>query len=60
LLFEYLCRAISKLLDDLTHLRASFIFREPVNWKELQVPDYPEIVKRPMDLGFFSVFIYFI
>ncbi len=26
-------------------------FLEPVDWKNLNLPDYPTIVKRPMDLG---------
>ncbi len=26
-------------------------FREPVDWKNLGLVDYPEIVKHPMDLG---------
>ena len=27
------------------------VFREPVDWKGLELLDYPEIVQRPMDLG---------
>eukprot|EP00466_Bigelowiella_natans_P014331 jgi/Bigna1/46205/estExt_Genewise1.C_30053 len=26
-------------------------FRVPVDWKRLQIPDYPNIIKKPMDLG---------
>jgi len=26
-------------------------FREPVDWKNLDLYDYPKIVKKPMDLG---------
>ncbi len=26
-------------------------FLDPVDWKALNLPDYPEIVKHPMDLG---------
>mmetsp|Transcript_1285 Transcript_1285/g.1346 ORF Transcript_1285/g.1346 Transcript_1285/m.1346 type:complete len:214 (-) Transcript_1285:68-709(-) len=29
----------------------SFAFREPVDWKGLGLLDYPEVVKKPMDLG---------
>lgn len=29
----------------------SFAFREPVDWKGLNLLDYPEVVKNPMDLG---------
>ncbi|KAK8826641.1 hypothetical protein WA538_006100 [Blastocystis sp. DL] len=28
-----------------------FAFRSPVNWKEMNLPDYPIIIKQPMDLG---------
>ena len=26
-------------------------FTEAVNWEELELVDYPEVIKRPMDLG---------
>lgn len=26
-------------------------FNEPVNWKLLKLPEYPKIIKKPMDLG---------
>eukprot|EP01036_Dinobryon_divergens_P032679 gene32679-42321_t len=26
-------------------------FREPVDWKKLDLVDYPEIIRKPMDLG---------
>lgn len=26
-------------------------FNEPVNWKLLKLPDYPKVIKSPMDLG---------
>ena len=29
----------------------STVFREPVDWKGLGLVDYPEIIKKPMDLG---------
>lgn len=29
----------------------SHVFREPVDWKGLELLDYPDIVKKPMDLG---------
>ena len=28
----------------------SYEFRDPVPWKELGLNDYPEIIKKPMDL----------
>jgi len=27
------------------------LFREPVDWKTLNIPDYLEVIKHPMDLG---------
>lgn len=27
------------------------VFREPVDWKGLGLTDYPDIIKKPMDLG---------
>lgn len=29
----------------------SEIFREPVDWKGLGLTDYPDLIKKPMDLG---------
>lgn len=29
----------------------SYEFRDPVPWKDLGLNDYPEIIKRPMDLS---------
>jgi hypothetical protein len=29
----------------------SYAFRAPVDWKGLGLLDYPEVVKKPMDLG---------
>jgi hypothetical protein len=29
-------------------------FLEPVDWKALGIPDYPTIIKNPMDLGTIS------
>lgn len=31
-------------------------FLEPVDWKSLNLPDYPQIIKHPMDLGTIEVF----
>ena len=30
-------------------------FREPVDWKGLGLPDYPKLIKNPMDLGTIEV-----
>merc|ERR1711907_279533 len=29
----------------------AFPFLEAVDWKKLKIPDYPHIIKKPMDLG---------
>ena len=43
--------ACAKLLKKLTDNPQSEPFREPVNWKELGLTDYPSLIKVPMDLG---------
>ena len=43
----------TRLKDCLNHIEEepnSYDFREPVPWKELGLNDYPEIIKKPMDL----------
>jgi hypothetical protein len=40
-----------KILCGLMSKPESYAFREPVDWKGLQLLDYPEVVKQPMDLG---------
>ena len=42
------CNEILKALEAKDNVEA---FMEPVDWKALQLPDYPEVVKFPMDLG---------
>jgi hypothetical protein len=43
LLYRVLCALLAR--------PESFIFREPVEWERDGLTDYPNIVKRPMDLG---------
>ena len=40
-----------KMLHKIMKMPNAFIFSEPVDWKALELPDYPAIVKKPMDLG---------
>ena len=40
-----------KIICSLLSRQESAVFREPVDWKGLGLNDYPEIVKKPMDLG---------
>lgn len=44
-------RKMSKLINYLMSRQDSAPFREPVDWKNLELFDYPKIVKKPMDLG---------
>lgn len=42
--------SLYKLLFGLLKKKESFIFKDPVNWKELGLLDYLQIIKRPMNL----------
>lgn len=44
-------RKMAKLITYLISRQDSVPFREPVDWKGLELFDYPKIVKKPMDLG---------
>lgn len=39
------------LVDDMIRNPNGYIFSSPVDPVKLMIPDYPEIIKRPMDLG---------
>eukprot|EP01083_Nonionella_stella_P034584 94651_1 len=39
------------LLDELTKQEDADAFLNPVDWEALKLPDYPVIIKKPMDLG---------
>jgi len=41
----------AQLLSKLMKSREGPIFNQPVDWAALKIPDYPEVVKCPMDLG---------
>lgn len=41
---------VYKLLLKLNSKKESEYFREPVNWENLRLFDYPKIIKNPMDL----------
>ena len=30
-------------------------FLEPVNWEDLEIKDYPDVIKNPMDIGTLKV-----
>eukprot|EP00656_Telonema_subtile_P050720 TRINITY_DN6646_c0_g1_i2.p1 TRINITY_DN6646_c0_g1~~TRINITY_DN6646_c0_g1_i2.p1 ORF type:complete len:324 (+),score=107.78 TRINITY_DN6646_c0_g1_i2:178-1149(+) len=42
------CKKILKAVQDHPE---SYPFLQPVDWKKLGIPDYPKIVKKPMDLS---------
>lgn len=41
---------LKECLNNIEEDPKSYEFREPVAWKELGLTDYPEIIKKPMDL----------
>ena len=40
-----------KIVCSMLSRNESLVFRDPVDWRGLELLDYPDIVKRPMDLG---------
>ncbi|CAM9840382.1 unnamed protein product, partial [Discosporangium mesarthrocarpum] len=42
---------MQKILISLLNRSEAAAFREPVDWRGLDLKDYPDVVKRPMDLG---------
>jgi hypothetical protein len=48
---EEVMKKMVKIINYLMSKPDSGPFREPVDWKNLDLYDYPKIVKRPMDLG---------
>lgn len=40
-----------KIVGELRKKNDADAFLEPVDWKALGIPDYPNVIKRPMDLG---------
>lgn len=41
----------NKIWNKMMNRRDSEFFREPVDWEALDLLDYPQIIKKPMDLG---------
>ena len=39
------------MLITLGRIQKAYIFANPVNFVELKIPDYPQIVKNPMDFA---------
>ncbi|KAK9764282.1 hypothetical protein K7432_008324 [Basidiobolus ranarum] len=44
-------QSLLRLVQKLIKSKHSSLFREPVDWVSLQIPDYPRIIRHPMDLG---------
>jgi hypothetical protein len=44
-------KAAKRLLNSLWKHNQAWIFHEPVDPKKLNIPDYFEIIKHPMDFG---------
>jgi len=42
---------MAKMVSSMYNRSDAEPFREPVGWKELGLFDYPELIKKPMDLG---------
>ncbi|KAJ1957280.1 hypothetical protein IWQ62_005130, partial [Dispira parvispora] len=45
------CHQVIRELFKKAHQKYAYIFYEPVDWMSLNIPDYPHIVKHPMDFG---------
>eukprot|EP00475_Leptophrys_vorax_P030560 TRINITY_DN4587_c0_g1_i1.p1 TRINITY_DN4587_c0_g1~~TRINITY_DN4587_c0_g1_i1.p1 ORF type:complete len:391 (+),score=85.69 TRINITY_DN4587_c0_g1_i1:217-1389(+) len=46
-----LFKSCSRVLEDLAKHPKYDVFAIPVDWVALKIPDYPKIIKNPMDLG---------
>merc|ERR1719331_352257 len=44
-------RKAKQILKSVMDHPQAFPFNEQVDWKKLNIPDYPKIIKKPMDLG---------
>ncbi|KJA25957.1 hypothetical protein HYPSUDRAFT_52717 [Hypholoma sublateritium FD-334 SS-4] len=45
------CSKILQELNKKQYYNIAYPFYEPVDWQKLEIPSYPKIVKRPMDLS---------
>ncbi|KAF9397339.1 hypothetical protein BGX21_008954, partial [Mortierella sp. AD011] len=45
------CHTILRELSKKSNAEFMFPFMEPVDWEKLMIPDYPKIIKNPMDVG---------
>ena len=49
--------AAQQLLSAMWKVKDAAIFCQPVDWRKLEIPDYPEIVKKPMDFSTIKVIL---
>ena len=42
---------VKGLIESIEAIPDAEPFSSPVDWKELELKDYPDIIKHPMDLG---------
>ncbi|OBZ79624.1 Bromodomain-containing factor 1, partial [Grifola frondosa] len=45
------CEKMLKDLHQKQHYNVAHFFYEPVDWIKMQIPEYPKVVKKPMDLS---------
>lgn len=45
------CKEVIRELFKKTHEAYAFPFYAPVDWRALNIPQYPQIIRQPMDLG---------
>ncbi|RKP22227.1 Bromodomain-containing protein, partial [Syncephalis pseudoplumigaleata] len=45
------CQSVIRELQKKSHIDYSFPFLEPVDWVAMKLPDYPTIIKHPMDIS---------
>ncbi|KAF9435155.1 hypothetical protein BGZ76_006802 [Entomortierella beljakovae] len=45
------CHFIIREFSKKSNAEFMFPFMEPVDWEKLLIPDYPKIIKKPMDIG---------
>lgn len=50
-IYDHWEKVATRMLQSLGRNSSAWIFQEPVNYEQLKIPDYPLIVKKPMDFG---------
>lgn len=50
-IFDHWEKAAKRILSSLWKSKDASLFHEPVDIEEFNIPDYPEVIKNPMDFG---------